>query len=436
LVLEPLTADELLQYSTETSESRLEESILTVDQLISQSLEQNQQLQRQLGEIRFANAQLEAAYAERLPTLNFSLKSSYLTAPQDAVIVEAGSLATVPVAIPDVDLELFAAGENTYFQLKTEISQPIFTWGKINRGIDLAAVSQQISELQYEASEAGIIRDVKQAYAAFTLAKDSEQILLILKELGSQSYADRQRQFEQGNINRQSLLQAQSQFAQIEFEFLKSQQLLQTALLALEFYTGNELDPQSLQYRFRTMAIELNSDNLEQAVIMNNYDLAELQLLENQAELSVQFEEASQIFRPTLGANITLDINGQSVPFTENWEETWNVNFIFTLGTDFTILDFGKSWASLEQAQAQLDQASAGQREFILSIPLQVQQRIEQIRINYADIQNQSIALELQKEQYNNVKTSFENDLITSENFRAAAILLLQTNLNLIKKHL
>jgi len=65
-----------------------------------------------------------------------------LTNPIGPISVNTGQFGSIPtsngdILIPPQDMVVFKGMENTLYQFKLTIDQPIFTWGKIDNSIEI-----------------------------------------------------------------------------------------------------------------------------------------------------------------------------------------------------------------------------------------------------------------------------------------------------------
>ena len=184
---------------------------------------------------------------EAVPHVDLQASASYLVNPPPGYTVPAGALGSIPIPptypttlpIPPNNFNVGAALHN-YFSLTASLNQPLFTWGKIRNAIDLAS-------LQVDAAGTDVIarqRDIERrstAYFGALLARRSQEVLQRIRDTAAEMVADRQKSFDQGTINRESVLEAGATLASLEAKLTEAEQSESTALESLGILTG--LDP-------------------------------------------------------------------------------------------------------------------------------------------------------------------------------------------------
>ncbi|MBN2444134.1 MAG: TolC family protein, partial [Spirochaetales bacterium] len=117
----------------------------------------SESIRLKLLEINEKKYALKVAEARRLPELKMQASASYLTDPPEGITIPRGAFGSLPdpssgflIPLPMNDLIIIDDPENTYFKLTTTLTQPVFTWNKINNAIKIARTDVDVSELTYE----------------------------------------------------------------------------------------------------------------------------------------------------------------------------------------------------------------------------------------------------------------------------------------------
>jgi outer membrane protein len=149
-----------------------------------------------------------------------------------------------------------------------------------------------------------------------------------------------------------------------------------------------------------------------------------------QAKTLLAIEKGARPFRPDVSLNVSLDITGQKIPVIgANWTESWDANLIITLGSSMSILDSGKSASRIDQAQRNIEIAVEGLAALEQGIEYTVRSMVEGVRSGWYETGSTAAELELSREQERNAKVSYENELITRQEYLGAQIAALSSEL-------
>lgn len=378
--------------------------------------------------IREKKAGLDEARSRLWPQLSASASASWMTNPNEGIVIKAGSMgytpspgSTYPTGFPESDIVLMEPYENTYFKAGAEISWPFFTWGKIDRAIDIASASLDMERTEGEKTLLTLDHDTRAAWSGALLAKRSRAILQETLDLADTMVADKELSFQQGMVNRAEVLQVRNSREQIHSRLVAVQQAYSSAMAGLEFQCG-PLDGRIPEGDWRIPEGVPDLDALYTLAARGPESRNELARIDLAGQ-AVALREASTLGRPDLALNVKLDITGQRIPLVAaNWSDTWDHNLIITLATQVPLFDGGQRQASLEQAREQYNQARMGAALAAEGRRVTLQQKREALQKALAERTWKQTALESAREQEKNARVSFENDLLTREEYQGARL--------------
>ena len=209
--------------------------ILTLEQALELSLQQNRELENAGLEIDKATENIEAERTKRLPKLNFDLSESYNLTPQ-TFTYKAGTFGTVPTQ----DVEITAQDGFTTI-VSAGAKQPLAQLYKIGLSIDQLEVMKEIAGQHLRASRQKIIKKVKTAYydilkTQLSLQASNERIIFY-RELAL--LVDRQ--FAQQTVLSYQPLEVKSRLARSEHEAKREQNILATQQEELNLLLGRNV---------------------------------------------------------------------------------------------------------------------------------------------------------------------------------------------------
>ncbi|GAH62713.1 unnamed protein product, partial [marine sediment metagenome] len=133
---------------------------------------------------------------------------------------------------------------------------------------------------------------------------------------------------------------------------------------------------------------------------------------------------------PDLSLNLTFELNGQTIPWSEDdWDENWNMNFIISIGSKGSLFDSGKSLWRIRQAEETVNLLRTGISRLKKQLHWQTRQAIEEVRTRYSNHQAKEAEFKEAEERLKNARTSYENELITREEWGVARLYLLENRM-------
>jgi outer membrane protein TolC len=417
------------------------EGSLSIERAVTLARQHAHALKLEERHIRRASLAATEAKSRLGPELTFSISSSYLTNPPAGITVSEGELGDfiipavppVQVAIPQEDLIFLEDAKSTYFEVKVILSQPVFTWLKLRRGVDAAAMDVAIANVNLEESKNQICQELHSSYFAALLARESivlmEDAVAILDEMEE----DIRRSFELGLLNRLSLLEVRTRAASARRGLVEATEGYASALEAISFYTG--LDPAKIDLAsdFREELPSIDEPALKSLVETGSPAVRKLQLELEKSHTNLAILKGTSILRPDISLNVMLEITGQTVPWTEeNWEDDWSLNLIVALGASGSLFDSGRASWKIRQAEQAVAAARDGLALLGRQLRLTARRSVQEVRLAYADLEEKKARLLEAEEAEKNARESHAQQLITRRELGSARLFLLQKRIELL----
>ena len=369
-------------------------------------------LDRQVDKAKF---DVTRAASNLFPRINFAASGSWLANPAEGLTVGRGELGTFSIpgagsfAMPDKDIEFMPGGTHAYVKIGATLTQPILTWGRLERSIDLARLQVQASAADLGKAERDIDRETKRAYHAALLTRESLPVVARLAELAKAISAKRLTAYSLGSVTQESVAEADATTASIASKLDQTRESLYTALASLAFLTGRDIAAEDLVMAFRTELPELDEAALLRQALANSRELVLTRLRLDQAKKKVELARADSPFLPNLGLTINAGVSGQKLPLVNaNWTDTWNWDVTISVGTTIKLLDSGENLAAVGAASADAQSVDASLRQQERKLTLDLRRAVEAARKAASDLQEtraRSIWLTLRAQ---NVQTAYE----------------------------
>ncbi len=377
-----------------------------------------------------SEAKLVEARAQGLPKLSLGLSGSLLANPPEGITVARGELGTITlppplgitIVIPSEDIAFVPNAEPTYYQLDATLTQPLVTWGKIGNAIRLAALGRDTASVEVAREGNELRRQVSRAYFGALLAERSRAILAEMSVSGDEVAADTGKRFEEGDVAKQAVLEAQATSAMLRARVAEAEETGATARESLAFLTGAPAGS-VLASRFRDTLPALDEEAMQARAqqVCGDLELARLRVA--QAGVALEAARGAAAPRPDIAASLSFSVTGQRTPFTsDTWDSTWDWDLVLSLAAKGTVFDAGASAARVRQAQADLDAATTALSQARKLVRLAVRTAIERARTAAASLADKEADLARATEVERNARVSFDNGLATRAGASTAEI--------------
>ncbi len=405
------------------------------ERILTLAVERTEIIELQRRAVKRASSSLAEARSRLGPELSFSASASYLANPPEGITVQAGELAVIlpSLLIPEEDLTFIEDARSSYFELTLQLSQPLYTWGKLRGSVDLAALGVEGSKAELVEVQRQLHQDLHKVYFAGVLARDAslllEQILDILGEIEQ----DRRRVFELGLVNKLSILEIETQISGVRRQLVQAREAYLSAREAVALYTDLEQEGLELSSPFRLGFPRFTEDELKAKAEQTSPKMLKARLEQEQARRNLSMVRGGAIFRPDVSFNLSFEVSGQTIPWSEDsWEDTWDLNLIVGVGAKGSLFDSGRSGHQIHRAE----EALAASQDVIdllrKQIHLQTRRSVEELRLRQAELQEAEAAFIQGEEEEKNSSRGFEQQLLTREQWGAARIALLEKRLELL----
>ena len=414
---------------------------LSLDEAVRSAVRHSGQIEIREWELREKRYALEEAKAERYPVIGFQAAATLMTNPQEGVFIRKGEFgyqpsfdSEAPMPFPDQDYVLLEDYENTYFTVETALDQPIFTWGKLKRGIELARGEVRSALVEVKVTEEDVKKQVIQAYFGVQFARQARQLMREAETLLSKMASDRATEYQEGVINLQTLLETERNRAAVETRLAELEQAATQAENGFFLLTG--IHPNNRQFSTPlNSSLELPGDPyiIAGATVSHSPEVRRLSVTADQADNFSELEGKTGQLRPDFFLRLGMDVTGQRIPLVgANWTDTWDINFLITIGTQLTVWDAGRSEAKRKGAAARARIAREGLRQTINSTRVAIEIAAESQILTYRQVKESETLLALSREQYKNAEVSYENDLITRGEVLGAEAEVLSAEIELL----
>lgn len=343
----------------------------TYDELNSMMLRGNLEILSAKEDMQSSLLDYKDAKGGYTPTVDLTVTGSYLLNPIDPIVLQRDDvlsflgLGDVPASSGTEEyMTLYDGQENTMYQFQLQITQPLFTWGKIPKAVELyktiySARTLQVAQLGEQKST-----EIKIRMAALVYMKQIRALLVDEIGLASQLVSLSQQAQINGILLETDVKDALVQSRQLDVSLAKldyqidAQLRALSTLCALDSLSLDEIDfaPEKNKY----LAI-LNTDisRLESNALSESKTTFQLLgKLEEVASIANEIAGASVNWKPDVALVATLGYSGSRFPLIEtDWYRKDSSDSTLTIAIKANVWDGGNAVRNVARTESQKSSA-------------------------------------------------------------------------------
>ena len=406
----------------------------------------NQEYQQSLIDVKNAKAGLG-------PTIDLTVSGTYfLNPPIDSIVLNVDDILN-SISWPESYsptqtgqyITLFDGMENTFYSFQLDVTQPIYTWGKLKAAIKLYEKISEIKLLQISSKEKQLQTELNTRIVSLFYLLQIENLLKTQDELVNKLVKISEDAQKNGLLLNQDILEAKINAQQINIVQQEIKEQFFNLLLSIQKMTGNQnLSLEDINFipdenKFYEFANQDRKELLEKALNTKQETFTILKNLEQISQFSTQIAQASVYWKPDFALKMSLGYGGSRFPFIEkDWfrQDDYTTNFTVALKT--TVWDGGKKLNEIKKNQSKEETANINYTDAELSIKQKLQEQFNIIDLALSKIEYQKLKIETldskikQQEQLFNSGYGSEKDLLQAKIDRnTAEIELVQNKLSL-----
>lgn len=396
--------------------------ILSLQEALDLSLQNNKQLRLSQLSVAEAQNQLREAQNRRLPDLSVSgayLRMSHASVDLKVKVPQSQSApeGTSPATAPDISQATYGMAN---------LSLPLFAGFRINYGIESARFLLQAAGLDAEKDREDVIQNTVAAYTNLYKAQQATQLVTENLNSARQRVKDLSNLEANGLLARNDLLKAELQQSNTELALLDAQNNLRMAQLNMSLMLGLPRDT-ALQAdsNFLQASLPLADKNAlywEDQAFHNRQELAALGFRQKAAHAGLKAAKGN--YFPSLALT-----GGYTYVYVPNFLTVSNA-MNAGLGLSYSPSTLWKAGTQVRTARNRIAELEVRQQQLQDAVRLQVNQAYEQYQLSVNRIAVHQKAVAQATENYRMVHNKFENGLATTQELLDADIALLQAQLN------
>ena len=340
---------------------------LTVSDLGDSMLVNNPDVRKAKEEVSKALLDVKDAKAGYAPTIDLTVTGSYIANPIDPIYVNLGDYVnTTAYGLQNEYVQIYKGQESMYYQFSLALTQPIFTWGKLNKAVDLYQEVYQARVTQLDDTIEKAQTELKTRVAALHYLLAIRDVLDDQQEITSRLVELAQKAQENGMMLATEALNVKVQARQIDVAKSQIDQQIALMMTALRNLSGiSDLKETDIEFEEAAFDAELEKlcamdyETLASKCLSDNRTTFKLLgKLSNIASLTKGIAGASVNWKPDFALVVNADFTGSRLPFVEtDWygKDDWSATITIAMKT--TVFDGGKAVRNVTRTTSAVEEA-------------------------------------------------------------------------------
>ena len=376
-----------------------------------------QEYERSLLDVKDAKAGLG-------PTVDLQLAGTYmLNPPVDAIYLNVDDLLNSinwPSGIAPSSsgqyIKVYDGMENTMYTFQLSITQPVFTWGKLENAVRLYKQVSEIKQTQYLSKKQTLEAEIETRLTGLFYLKEILGILNEEKEYAQRLVETSENAEKSGMLLHQDVVEARIQAKELEIAEQDVTEQIKNQLLELEQISGiTGLTIENINYSIDDAEIEkimaLNRDEVEkQALSGNQLSIKMLTQLQEVNKIAEQIAKGYVNWKPDLALQASASYGGSRFPFVEtNWRRKNDYSVNVSLGIKATVWDGGKKLHDVSRKISESKTAEINKSDAYSTIKQTLSKQWNTVDVCTMKIEYQELKLEAADSKIKQKETIFQS---------------------------
>jgi HAE1 family hydrophobic/amphiphilic exporter-1 len=392
---------------------------LTIDRAVQLAVDRNESLKVDQERLRESQAHVSEAKAAFLPSLNLN----FLYTP-----TQASPLLKIPAGVFGPNEQTFRANLTRENVMRFDVSQPLYTGGRLSNAYAAQAAGEEASRLDVERSRQGLILQV---YESFYAALMNEQGVRVTEEgvTIAQKHLDLAKaRFDAGSAARLDVLRAEVELSNAKAKLIRARSETDVAYQRLRTVLSlPQGEPLQLTGSLDEIPIVPSTAVIETA-LGSRADIRSLGQQREAAQRLVSLANAEM--KPIMGfsGNYQYQEDGLSSLLQGS-------NRSYQFGLNFTVPLFNAPTVAAKRgaATAQVKQAEHAMNSALDNARLDVASASRELDAAREIVATEQKAVEMAREGLTIAEVSYENGVITATELNDARLSLLETEWQLMQ---
>jgi outer membrane protein TolC len=254
------------------------------------------------------------------------------------------------------------------YQADFSVTQPLFTGGKILRGMQMARTNLEVAEIDEFLARNDIVLQVTQAYMGALVAQEFLSVASEAHRIAQGFHEMTQDLFKEGMVSKLELLQSEVQMANLEPRVTQAENAVRLAHAGLTTLMGeDETRDLELTDELQYEPVQYSLEELQSEALANRRELKQIALQGQMGRYALSMARGDYL--PMVALSGSYSTFGNDLGEVDVWDDSYTV----ALGLNFNLFTGLKRNAGVQKARVAIRQAEIGKRAMEEGIKLEVE---------------------------------------------------------------
>ena len=340
---------------------------LTCADLQSALLQNNPDILKARQEVSKALLDVKDAKAGYTPTIDLTITGSYIANPIDPIRINLGDyIDTSAYGVRNDYITLYEGQESMYYQFSLSLTQPVYTWGKLDNAVKLYQQVYEARILQLQDASEKAVTELNTRVAALHYLLEIKEVLKEQVTIVSRLVELADDAMNNGMMLETQALSVKVQARQLDVAVAQIDRQITLMMTELRNLTGlATLEASDIEFD------EASLDSLVAQLRESDYSLLSAKILSDSrttfrllsalseiASLTNRIAKGSVNWKPDVALVVNADYTGSRLPLVEtDWygKDDWSATITIALKT--TVLDGGKAVRNVTRTETEMEGA-------------------------------------------------------------------------------
>ncbi len=348
---------------------------------------------------------------------------------------------TIPGSASGEYVTLYKGMDSLYYNAGLTITQPIFTWGKIPKAVDLYSEIASIRALSVEDSADKLTVELKTRLTAKCYMDELFTLIAETKEKADELVDMSQDAYDNGMLLKEDVTKAKISALEIDVKEQELRKQYADNLKSLQTITANDgLDAENIDYTVNEDEISalaaLEHDDVISLVTRS--DSATISMLRGQTrayELKKEIAEASLYWKPDFALQVSLTYGGSAMPLIEkNWYRANDYGLYLTFAISTTVWDGGVKLNDVKRAKSEIEGTKADYDSAVNQLTETAEENLSQIELSLVKLEYYDLKLEEAEERLDLLNRQYDAGSISKTDILSQEIEILTEKMTIIQE--
>ena len=328
-------------------------------------------------EYRRSRLDVQDAWAGLGPTVDLQVSGTYMfNPPVGAMYINVDELLdsiTWPSGVKPSSgqyVKIYDGMEPTLYNFQLSITQPVFTWGKLENAIILYDKIADIKHSQLEAKQQQMLTELKTRLVTLWYLNRIKEIIEEESQYSRRLVEVTEEAARTGLLTEQEALDAKIQAKELDIAIQDLMEQLNNQILELRRATGLE------DLTFEQIAFEFDENQFDSLIASNRDEIREKALSEERNSIKMvkdlldvnkraeKIAKGAVNWKPDVALQASVGYGGSRFPFAEtNWMRKDDYTVNLSIGLKTTIWDGGKKVRDVSRKISETKSAAINQQD-------------------------------------------------------------------------